>query len=95
MKIKGFTAVPRPASSDDDSTTFAQVLRETLANGQAVSVPVNGEPYSVVRNRLSGSAGVAAQRVQARVRTQPNADRTAVLVWLEPKSQPAKTDGAA
>lgn len=67
--------------------TRAKCIRETLSNGKAVAIPINGETYAVVRNRVCSSGQVAAKQLHARLRTSRSVDGLSVLVWLEPKPE--------
>ena len=64
---------------------LSQALRETLTNGQAVHIPLNGETYSVVRTRKAGSLSSVARRLNARLRTARDGDD--LCIWLESKGE--------
>lgn len=76
-----------------NSFSYAEALRATLTNQQALVVPLNGDAYAVVRNRKCGSFGGVAKALNCRLRSARSADGLSLLVWLEPKDSPANGDG--
>ncbi len=72
---------------------FANNLRQTLHDGTALQIPLDGETYAVVRNRKAGTAYPVAEKLHASVRTIPSADGKYLLIWLEPRATPAKAEG--
>jgi hypothetical protein len=64
---------------------FCEAIRATLTTQDAVSVPINGEPYGLVSARVSQSAQYVARSLNVRARVQKSQDGLSVLVWLEPK----------
>jgi hypothetical protein len=88
MSRNDFVRVARPHVAARNSGLGAAV-RDTLKTGDAVAVPINGETYDRVRNRLSATASFTARQVGASTRTCKSADGLHVLVWLEPKSTPS------
>lgn len=76
--------VDRPKTTVE-SKTRARLVRDTLANGQALSIPINGDTYAVARNRVVGGVWPSAKKLNAMIRTAKSADGLSVLVWLEAK----------
>lgn len=67
--------------------TLAALLRDTLTTGKALSVPIRvGENYAITRNRTAATGYKVSRELGVRLRTSSSADRSAVLVWLEPKA---------
>ena len=84
----GFTVSARPEQpigrSSRSKTGLNDALKETLSTGTAISVPLNGEPYVIVRNRIFSSGYIAARKVDARCRIVKSADGLSALAWFEP-----------
>jgi hypothetical protein len=95
MSEQSIAIVDRPVYKDrrgSRATALTLALKDTLTNGKAVSVPLNGETYAVVRNRRAGGISTMAKRLGAALRTQPSADGAALLLWLEPKTGTRQED---
>lgn len=85
MNIENIVRVPRPKATSR-SNSFASKLAATIASGDALSVPLNGETYAVLRNRLAGNGGGVARRHGAALRTLRSDDGLSIVIWLEPKA---------
>lgn len=80
------TRVARPQAAA--TALFTSIVVSTLENGDAVSVPLNGDPYELTRSRKVGLCGAAAKKRNVRVRTARSADGLSLLIWMESKVKP-------
>lgn len=84
-----FTRVERPKNClhiGPHRGPFTLALRETLTSGDAIAVPLNGDTYAVLRNRLCARAQRTSKDKLATLRTMKSADGSHALIWLEPKT---------
>lgn len=85
MSTMTFERVGRPENKKADLHIFGDVLLKTLTLGDAIAIPINGEAYAVVHNRISVRVRNVAKEHGVQGRTRQSEDGLSVLAWLEPK----------
>lgn len=84
-KATEFSIVDRPERARFSKQIDA--VRATVTTGKAVAIPINGDPYAKVLNRIGSRCFRVAVELNCHLRRIRSDDGLSILVWLEPKGE--------